>query len=147
MPLYEVGEHRVRRKNSFMPCALGPRFDAADAAEQVRLLKETAWADLITEAEWKVVLGHDDATAPNRSRLKRKAAGWLMALARIAVLEPELFEQTARQARDWYADQVGEEYPWSLARHLAGLHDEWDRVELRTFCNDDETDDDQKETS
>lgn len=125
MPDYEIAGERLRRKNFYAPCALGPRLDAArqdDLAEYVRLLKAASWADNITNREWPVVLDEDEATTTNRYRLKKKAAGWMMALARIAVLNPELLRSAADLAREMYADQVGETYPWAdLAVPLANL--------------------------
>jgi hypothetical protein len=126
MPTYRIGDQTVRRKNFYRPCILDEEFEKArnDKAELARLLKITAWADNITNAEWPVVLGYEQATASNRSRLKRKAAGWLMALARIAVLNPELFRGAVDDARRMYGEQVKDEYPWSrMVVALAGLEE------------------------
>ena len=122
VPEYEIAGQRLRRKNWYMPCVIAADFDGLPDDEQARVLKATYWADNITNREWPVVLGHDDATTTNRYRLKRKAAGWMMALARISVINPELFEAAAAQAREMYADQVGEQYPWGgIATGLAGI--------------------------
>ena len=67
MATWRVGDETIRRKNLYMPCALGPRFDEADAATRAQLLRETYWADNITNAEWPVVLGDPGSTAVNRS--------------------------------------------------------------------------------
>jgi hypothetical protein len=85
-----------------------------------------------------VVLGRDEATAPNRSRLKRKAGGWLMALGRIAALNPELLAEITERVRAMYANQIGADLPWSLiAAGLAGLEvgEDIASVELRTLRN------------
>jgi fructose-specific component phosphotransferase system IIB-like protein len=120
MPRYRIGDQTVRRKNFYRPCVLTEEFANADNDELVRLLKATSWCDNITNAEWKVVLGEEDASAPNRSRLRKKAAGWLIALARIAVLNPELFEAAAKDARKMYAEQVKQDYPWNSCGTLPG---------------------------
>ena len=112
MPRYRIADQTIKRKHFYLPCALDARWDDLAPEEQARLLKATYWADYITEAEWPVVLDHEAATKSNRSRLKRKGAGWLMALGRIAVLNPELFASMLEQARTMYADQVGQEWPW-----------------------------------
>ena len=60
----------------------------------------------------------------HRSRLKKKASGWLMALARIAVLNPELFRTAVEEAHRMYGEQVKDEYPWSrMVVALAGLEE------------------------
>jgi hypothetical protein len=110
-PVYRVGDERVRRKNWVMPCAIGPEFDRASEEEQARLLKATYWADYISESEWKVVLREEGCSPSAKSRLKKKAAGWLVALGRIAVLNPDLFLAAVEQALRLYAEQTKTEYP------------------------------------
>ena len=116
-PVYKFGDERVRRKNLVMPCAIGPEFDKASEDEQARLLKATYWADYISNSEWAVVLGGDGCSPSAKSRLKKKAAGWLVALGRIAVLNPDLFLSAVEQALQLYAEQTKTEYP---AAWLAG---------------------------
>lgn len=146
MPTYDISGARVRRKNGYMPCVLSERFDSLPPEEQERLFKQAKWADNITNAEWLVVLQRDGATAPNKSKLKRKAAGWLMALGRIAVLHPDLFKAICEQARSMYAEQVEQKYPWNyIAPGLAGL----DRPEGHTLtllrCLPPDEDDEQED--
>jgi hypothetical protein len=114
MPTYEVGGERVRRKNTYMPCIVGPRFDDASTEEKVAILKATSWADNITNAEWPAVLGEDDCSPPAKSRLKKKAAGWIMALERIAALNPQLIHEIAVKADEMYREQIEEEPPLDL---------------------------------
>ena len=124
MAEYEIGGTTVRRKNLYMPCIIGPVFDEATPEEQARILKATFWADNITNSEWPVVLDHDEATKVNRSRLKKKGAGWMMALARIAYLNPDMFRAMCAQARTMYVDQIEEEFPWSaMVLALSGLRE------------------------
>jgi hypothetical protein len=106
MATYEHDGVRAHRKNTYMPCIIGPKFEEASLAEQVRILKATYWADNITKAEWPAVLRHDDCSPSAKSRLKKKAAGWLMALQRIAYLHPELFEEIVEKSTTMYRDQV-----------------------------------------
>jgi hypothetical protein len=94
------------RKNGYMPCIIGPRFDAASPEEQAALLRATKWADRITSAEWKALLRQDGFSPSARSRLKSKAAEWLMALGRIALLHPELFTEIATKADETYSEQI-----------------------------------------
>jgi hypothetical protein len=77
--------------------------------EDAEMLKATYWADLIAQAEWKAVLGHDDCSPSAKSRLKKKASGWLIALARIYLLRPELFAEIADRANTSYEQQVEDE--------------------------------------
>ena len=109
MPRYQVGDQTIRRKNFYMPCIIGARVDEMTDEEYAEILKQTYWADNITKSEWPVVLRNGDAKPHNRSRLKKKAAGWLIALQRIALLHPELFEQIADRAQTMYREQVEDE--------------------------------------
>jgi hypothetical protein len=110
-PVYRIGSERIRRKHWYMPCALGPEFDQASDEDQARLLKATYWADYITAAEWEALLGEEGCSPSARSRLKKKAAGWLVALGRIAALNPDLFLASVEQALRLYAEQTRSEYP------------------------------------
>jgi len=52
-----------------------------------------------------------------KARLKRKAAGWLVALGRIAMLDVDLYCEVAAQARRLYEQQIGDPHPlWSRER-------------------------------
>ena len=111
MPGYRIGEEKFRRKNLYLPCVIGERFDDMTQEEQVAAFKATWWADNITAAEWPVVLGEAAATKTNRSRLKKKMVGWFMAMGRIALLNPELYHQAFEEARTLYLSQIGEPNP------------------------------------
>ena len=113
-PRYKHGDETFRRKNFYMPCIINDRFDSLPPEEQVRLLKATYWADNMTESEWPVVLRKPDCSPSARSRLKRKATGWLVALQRIARLHPEFFEAIAAQADTLYREQIEEPPPIHL---------------------------------
>jgi hypothetical protein len=124
-PAPKIGGVTVKRKHFWMPCILHEGFDDLPEEEQAKLYKATYWADNITHGEWKALLGHDDAKRYDKSRLKKKAAGWLMALARIAYLRPEFFAAVVKQARTMYEEQVQDKYPWAAMVHLlAGLEPE-----------------------
>jgi hypothetical protein len=122
MPEYVFGDQVVRRKNLYRPCVMTEEFERlqaeGDHAGIARLLKATAWADNFTNTEWPIVLERFAETeeelqkvrnAPARSRLKRKAAGWLVALQRMALLNPELFEGVADLAGRTYREQIQDE--------------------------------------
>src|SRR5262249_13946396 len=100
---------KFRRKNFYMPCILNARVDEMSDEEYADVLKATYWADNVTNAEWPVVLGHDDCSPSARSRLKKKAAGWLMALQRVGRLNPELSEEVVAKADEMYREQVEDE--------------------------------------
>lgn len=122
MPEYRVGDQIVRRKNTYMPCIIQADFGNLPPAEQAAVLKATYWADNITNSEWPVVLGHADVPRQPGWRLRKKASGWIVALARIAYLNPDLFGAIVEQARTMYADQVKADFPWAtMATGLAGL--------------------------
>jgi hypothetical protein len=109
MPTWERVGKTFRRKNLYMPCIIGPRLDDMSDEEIVDVYKATYWADNITNAEWPCVLDHDDCSPSAKSRLKKKAAGWLIALQRIAVINPELFEEIAAKADETYHPQIEDE--------------------------------------
>jgi hypothetical protein len=112
MPTYRIGGQTVRRKNLYLPCAIAARTEEMSDEEHARVLKAAFWADNITNAEWPVVLEHEDCSPSAKSRLKKKAAGWLVALGRIAYLNPDLYGQIVQQAEEMYSDQIGEEHPF-----------------------------------
>lgn len=118
MPRYKVGDQVVRRKNFYMPCVIGERVEEMSEEEYAAILKATKWADNITNAEWPAVLGHDDCSPSAKSRLKKKAAGWLMALGRIAYLNPDLHREIVEQAEQMYRDQIGEDHPFQWEREI-----------------------------
>jgi hypothetical protein len=117
MPNWKIGDRTVRRKNLYLPCAV--KTDGLSDEEAVAVLKAAYWADNITNAEWPVVLGRDDgspAAKSARSRLKKKGAGWLVALGRIDRLNPDLYDEMVKQAEEMYRDQVGAEHPFQWGR-------------------------------
>ena len=118
MPHYRIGDQVVRRKNLYLPCAIAARTDEMSDEEHARVLKEAYWADNITNAEWPVVLAHEDCSPSAKSRLKKKGAGWLMALGRIAYLNPDLYREIVKQAEEMYRDQIGEEHPFRWERKV-----------------------------
>jgi hypothetical protein len=100
------------RKHAWLPCVIGAEIaDDTPQEELVAIFKATYWSDLITDAEWRALLGHEGASRSARSKLKKKAVGWFMALGRIAVLDPELYNAIADQAEALYAEQIKEPHP------------------------------------
>jgi hypothetical protein len=108
MSKYSIGEHSFDRKNLYLPCAINARLEEMSAEEQAGVYRAAYWADNITEGEWPVVLSHEDAKRYHRSRLKKKAAGWLVAFARIVALRPEFAADIAAAAEEMYREQVGD---------------------------------------
>jgi hypothetical protein len=113
MSRYRAGSETARRKHMWMPCVISADFDGMTDEEKVRTLRETYWADNLTNSEWPVML-QDVRNAPVRSRLKKKMVGWFMILGRIGALNPELYNQAYAEARALYRKQLGE--PWPLCR-------------------------------
>ena len=111
MPRYRIANQTVRRKNFYLPCVIAAEVDDMSDEEYVRTLKETYWADNITNAEWPAVLGHEDCSPSAKSRLKKKGAGWFMALGRIAYLNPALYNEMVKAAEKMYRDQIGGPHP------------------------------------
>ena len=118
MPRYKIGDQVVRRKNLYLPCAIAAEVDEMSPEEQASVYRAAFWADNITNAEWPVVLGHENFTPSAKSRLKKKAAGWLMALGRIACLNPDLHREIVKQAEEMYRDQIGEDHPFQWEREI-----------------------------
>jgi hypothetical protein len=114
----------ITRKNYWHPCVLGPEFEKLDGtADYARLLNACYWADNLTATEWPVML-EQRTDKRVKSRMKRKIAGWLMILARIAYLNPDLFKAACADARKLYGEQVREDYPWAdIVPNLVGLED------------------------
>jgi hypothetical protein len=86
-------------------------MDDMTPAEQAAAFKATWWAQNITNAEWPALLGHEGASKYARSRLKRKVVGWLMAMGRIAALNPKLYNQAVNEALALYEQQLGQPHP------------------------------------
>jgi hypothetical protein len=97
---------RNKRKNLYLPCIIGARIEEMTDEEYVAALEANRWADRITEAEWKALLRQDGFSPSARSRLKAKASEWLIALGRIAYLDPELFAEIAAKAAETYEEQI-----------------------------------------
>jgi hypothetical protein len=106
VPACERCKAAGERKNLYMPCIIGERLESMSDEEHAAILKATKWADRITNAEWGALLEEDGFSRSARSRLKSKAAEWLMALARIAYLRPELFAEIAAKADETYREQI-----------------------------------------
>ena len=111
MPEYRIGDQTIRRKNLYLPCVIGGRINEMTDEEVAAAYKAAYWADNITASEWPVVLREDGASRVAKSRLVKKAAGWLMALGRIALINPELFRAIVEKAMTMYREQIGEEHP------------------------------------
>ena len=120
IPACALHKAEAERKNGYMPCIIGPRYDAASDDEKAKLLKATKWADRITDAEWKALLGEEDANRYAKSRLKSKGVEWLMALGRIAYLNPELFAEIAEKAAALYEEQIEEQSFTLQTLHYVG---------------------------
>jgi hypothetical protein len=93
--------------------------------QQAEVLKRTYWADLVAASEWPALLEEDDFSPSARSRLKKKAAGWVIVLGRIAALNPTLFAEIVERATTTYDEQTQSEYP---SASIAGC-----LVSLQTF--------------
>jgi len=111
MPTYSIGGELVRRKNLYLPCALAQSMDGLSAEEEARIYRQTWWADLIAASEWRALLREPGFSPSAKSRLKKKAAGWLIALGRIEQLDGELYGAVVADAQRLYREQVGQHHP------------------------------------
>jgi hypothetical protein len=111
MARYQVGDEQVNRKHAWLPCVINDSLEGKSDEEVAAALRATWWSDLITNSEWPALLGHEGASKSARSKLKRKAIGWLMALGRIAYLDPVFFNTILEEARKLYLEQIGEPHP------------------------------------
>jgi hypothetical protein len=122
VPTYRTKDegHTFRRKNQWLPCIIAARTDEMTEEEFARAMRATWWADNITNSQWPVVLGHDGASKSERSRLKRKMVGWLMALGRIVTFAERnggLWVQARRETMRLYLEQTGEPHPLFFTRY------------------------------
>lgn len=146
MPLYDYDGTIIRRKNGYLACQMHARLEDMTEAEQGQAMKAAYWADYVTAAEWEALLGTGKAMRSNRSRLKRKGAGWLVALAHIADNWPEEFDAMVAQARTMHAEQMGRSYPWHrMAPVMAGIRRAVGGETVRVMLVDTDTDDDDGE--
>jgi len=108
------------RKNAYMSCVVGERFDTMTPQEQAQALKAAYWADLLTNAEWPVVMRHEGVAAPTRSKLKKKIVGWVIALSHVAQINREFAAQVLRDADARCREQFEREppIPWALLADL-----------------------------
>ena len=104
-------KNEAGRKHEWMPC-IANRDNYTDE-EWIALQKRCYFIDFITDSEWRTILDPETKNATvHRSKLKKKAAGWLMALARISLLAPEILTNAVNMARKEYAEiyHPGNEY-------------------------------------
>ena len=99
------------RKNAWLPCIINEEMDDMSEEEIVAVMRSTYWADNITNSEWPALLGHEGASRSARSKLKKKAIGWMMALGRIAYLDPKFYNTIVKEAMDLYAEQIKMPHP------------------------------------
>jgi hypothetical protein len=120
LPACDLCKAMVERKNLYMPCVINDKFESMTPAEQAKVYRATYWADLITNAEWPVVLGHEGVKRYVKSKLKKKAVGWVMALSRMLTLNPEFGAQVLREADALYREQIEQEppIPWATLADL-----------------------------
>jgi len=112
-PKYRVGEKTFRRKNFYVPCVIGNRWESLTEEEKVQVWKKTCWADNITGTEWKLLLDPTDLKHRSvvRSRFKKKMVGWFMALGRIATFDRELYNESTIEAEKLYKELIEEPHP------------------------------------
>jgi hypothetical protein len=98
------------RKHTWLPCVINAETDDDTPVEEIeRIFKATYWSDYITDAEWRALLGREGVSKSARSKLKRKAIGWFMAIGRIAMLDPDLYTAIVDSAL--YAEQIRAPHP------------------------------------
>jgi hypothetical protein len=98
------------RKHFWLPCATAGDMDGKTPEEIAAIHRAHRWMDLITNAEWPVLL-QTVRNSSVRSRLKRKVVWWLMATGRIAEIQPELYNQAVDEAKALFEKQFGRAHP------------------------------------
>lgn len=98
MPNYVIGYKTFRRKNLYIPCVIAKTFDDLSDEEKVKIYKKTWWCDLLTNAEWRTILKNNPPSYKKvvRSRLKKKMAGWFIALGRVSIFDPALYNDAVK---------------------------------------------------
>jgi len=104
MPKYRIGKETFRRKNLYIPCVISENFDDLTDEEKVQVFKDTWWADNLTDSEWRTILKRNPPSYEKvvRSRLKKKLVGWWIILGRIATFDPDLYNQSVKEAEQIY---------------------------------------------
>jgi len=127
------------RKSEYMPCVINADWESMSLEEQAKALRETYWSANITNTEWPVVLKKPDTKAPTKSKLKKKAVGWLMAFGRIVAINDALAVAILHQADKLYREQLRAEppVPYGILAELIEAGWTGDALEkwLRPLCN------------
>ena len=113
MPKYRIGRKTFRRKNLYIPCVIAENFDDLSEEDQVKIFKETWWADNLSDAEWRTILKQNPPNYERvvRSRLKKKIVGWLVVLGRLATFEADLYNDAVKEAKEIYSKLIKREHP------------------------------------
>lgn len=113
MPKYKFGNQTFRRKNLYIPCVIAQKFDDLPPEKKVEVFKKTWWCDLLTKTEWATILDYKKVDYEHvvKSRLKKKVAGWLIALARLSLFDSKLFEEAVELAKKTYEELCFQPYP------------------------------------
>ena len=87
----------MKRKHLWLPCGIADeKLDEWPDEDYQALLRATDWQKWITDAQWRSLI--EKRQDSNRSKLKRRAAEWLAALARIRDMDEGLFFEAASEA-------------------------------------------------
>lgn len=87
----------MKRKHLWFPCGIGDEPLGEWSAEDYEaLLRETDWQKWITNGQWEVLV--NEAGGPNRSKLKRRAAEWMVSLRRIHNFDKQLYQEASELA-------------------------------------------------
>ena len=105
------GEESFNRKHTWLPCIISADIGNMTTQEQAAVFRATWWSDNITNSEWPALLRHEGASRSARSKLKRKAVGWFMAIGRIAAIDPEFYDAIVKEAKRLYLEQLREPHP------------------------------------
>ncbi len=128
----------MKRKHFWFPCGVANSEKDPIAEWPLEdykfLVRETDWEKWITDAQWRILI-NDYENGPNRSKLKRRVAEWLVALRRIASLDIDLYREAREEAdrlwlRFWAIQAYGRE---GLKMDLDGqsLDDFWNAISNR----------------
>lgn len=113
---YSHGKRRATRKHDWLPCVLSREIQStADPGKAIEIEARSYFMDYFTDAEWRAIVGKAPAgDRVNKARIKRKVAGWLMAMGRLALLQPDWYSEAARKACSEYQGLLGEPLRWGI---------------------------------
>ena len=112
---HTAGKASAVRKHEWMPCVLVADREKYSGEEWVKLMKRCYFTDFFTDAEWRAIVSDDaKSLSVNRSRIKKKVAGWLMVSNRLAAIRPDWYLDAVHKAESEYEELIGKPLEWGI---------------------------------